>query len=81
MSKLLLNGKKISKHLGRMIFIRQSVPNRHTGILCQFFNNFLSKATVLNAVVHPAQNPGSVRDGLLHADLAAGGAQIGAAHP
>ena len=78
---MLLNGQKIRQNLGGMKLIGQSVKYWHTGILRQFFHDCLSKATVLNAVVHPAQNPGSVRDGLLHADLAAGGAQIGAAHP
>ena len=80
MSKLLLNGKKVSKHLGRMIFIRQTVPNRHTGILCQFFNNFLSKATVLNTVKHTSKHACRIRNTFFLANLGTLRVKVGHAH-
>ena len=46
----------------------------------QLLHQLLAEAPVLDAVKHAAQHPGGVGDGLLHADLATGGAQVGAAH-
>ena len=40
----------------------------------------LAEAPVLDAVKHPAQDPGRIGDGLLLADLRARGVQVGDAH-
>ena len=55
-AELFLRCHDVSEHLGRMEIIRQTIPYRDTGILCQFFNNALLVATVLDAVKHAAQN-------------------------
>ena len=60
-----------------MELIRQAVPHGYAGILGQFLHDLLVKAPVLNAVVHPAQDPGGVGNALLFAHLAAAGIQIG----
>ncbi len=52
----------------------------HAGVLRQLFHDLLAVAAVLDAVKHPAQHPGGVGDGLLLADLAAGGVQVGDFH-
>ena len=63
-----------------MKLIGQAVPHRYTGIVCQLFHDLLAVAPVLNAVKHPPQHSGGIGDGLLFADLAAGGVQIGHFH-
>ena len=62
-----------------MELVRQPVPHRHAGIGRQLLHQLLAEAPVLDAVVHPAQHPGGVGNGLLLAHLGAAGVQIG--HP
>ena len=66
--------------LGGMEFIGQTVEHGHAGVLGQLVHDLLAVAPVLNAVVHPAQHPGGIGDGLLLADLRTLGIEIGAAH-
>ena len=80
MAEMLLNGKEIGQDLSGVKLIGQAVPHRNTGVVCQILHDLLAVATVLDAVKHPAQHPGGVGDGLLFADLAAGGVQIGHFH-
>ncbi len=77
---MFLNGEEVSEDLGRMEFIGQAVPDRDAGVRREALDNLLSKAAVFDAVVHPAQHAGSIRNGFLLADLAAGGIKIGRMH-
>ena len=63
-----------------MELVGQAVPHRHAGVVRQLFHDLLTVATVLDAVKHPPQHPGGIGDGLLFADLATGGVQIGHFH-
>ena len=64
-----------------MNLVGQAVPHRDPGVLCQLLYDLLPIAPVLDAVKHPAQHPGGIRNGLLFSDLAAGRVQIGDLHP
>ena len=77
---MLLNGEEVRQDLGGVELVGQAVEHGHSGVFRQLLHQLLTEAPVLDAVKHPAQHPGGVGDGLLHADLAAGGAQVGAAH-
>ena len=63
-----------------MELVGEAVEHRHPGVLGKLLHDFLAEAAVLNAVEHPPQHPGGVGDGLLLADLGAGGIQVGDAH-
>ena len=52
-----------------MELIGQSVPHRHAGILCKFFNQFLAETAVFDAVVHPAEDACSIGNTFLFAHL------------
>ena len=80
MAEMLLNSKEIGQDLSGVELVGQAVPHRNTGIVRQLFHDLLAVATVLDAVKHPSQHPGGIGDGLLFADLAAGGVQIGHFH-
>ena len=69
--QLLPDGEHVRQHLGRMIFVRQSVPDRDTCMLCQFFHDLLSISPVLNAVINTPQHSGRVGNALLFPDLGA----------
>ena len=77
---MLADCQHVRQHLGRMVFIRQAVPDRDAGILRKLLNDVLSIAPVLNSVVHAAQNSRGVRDGLLLSDLGACRIQVGDMH-
>ena len=77
---MLPNGQKIRQNLGGMELIGQTVPNGNACVLRQFLYNRLTVATVLNTVIHPAQNPGGVSDRLLLAHLGAARAKVGHSH-
>ena len=77
---MLLNGQEVRQNLGGVKFVGEAVHNGNAGILCQLLHQLLTVTAVLDAVKHPAQDTGGVSKGLLHADLAAGGAQIGRSH-
>jgi len=78
--EVLLDGQEVCQDLGGVELIGEAVEHRHPSVVCQLLHNFLSEAPVLDAVVHPAQHPGGVGDGLLHTDLAASGTQVGGTH-
>ena len=63
-----------------MVLVRQAVPDGHAGVFGQLLNDGLAVAAVLDALKHAGQHLRGVRDGLLLADLAARGVQIGRAH-
>ena len=77
---LLFDGEKVREHLRGVELVSQAVPDRNARVLCQFLNDFLTEAAVLNAVIHPAQNLRGVRDGLLLSHLAAARVEIRHAH-
>ena len=80
MAKVLPDGEEVSQDLGGMELIGQAVPHRHTGVVGKVFHDLLAIAAVLDAVEHAAQHTGSVGDGLLLADLAAGRVKVGHFH-
>ena len=80
LSEVLLDGQKVRQDLSGVELIGQAVEHRHPGVLGQLLHDGLLKSPVLDAVIHPAQHPGSVGDGLLDADLGAGRAQVGGPH-
>ena len=77
---MLLNGKEIGQDLSGVELVGQAVPHRNTSVVRQLFHDLLAVAPILDAVKHPSQHSGGVGDGLLFADLAAGGVQIGHFH-
>jgi len=70
-AKLLTNSQHICQHLGRMKFIGQTVPYRNPCISCQLLYDILSKATVLDTIIHSAKNPCRICYALLFSDLGA----------
>ena len=80
MAKVLPDGEEVSQDLGGMELVGQAVPHRHTGVVGKVFHDLLAIAPVLDAVEHAAQHTGSVGDGLLLADLAAGRVKVGHFH-
>ena len=51
----------------------QAIPYGNTGVFCQIFHDGLGKTTVLNTVVHSAQHPGGIGNGLFLAHLRTAG--------
>ena len=80
MAKVLPDGEEVGQDLGGMELVGQAVPHRHTGVVGKVFHDLLAIAAVLDAVEHAAQHTGSVGDGLLLADLAAGRVKVGHFH-
>ena len=62
-------GEKIRQHLGGVVLIGQAVPDRHTGVLCQFLHDFLSETTVFDALIHSSQNSCCIRNAFLLSNL------------
>ena len=79
-AEALAQGQQVGQHLRGVEFVRQAVPDRHAGVLRQGFDDFLSEAAVLDAVVNAAEHARRVGDGLLLADLGTGGIEVGHAH-
>ena len=79
-AQMFSDSEQIRQHLGRVILICKSVPYRNSCIMSQLLYNLLSKASVLNTVVHPAQNSGCICNTLLFSDLRAGWIQISGTH-
>ena len=79
-SEVFLNGQHIRQHLGRMIFVGQTVPYRNSCIFRQFFHDFLPKATIFNSFVHAAQDLCCIRDAFFFTDLGSLRIQIGGSH-
>ena len=79
-AKVLPDGEEVGQDLGGMELVGQAVPHRHTGVVGKVFHDLLAIAAVLDAVEHAAQHTGSVGDGLLLADLAAGRVKVGHFH-
>ena len=69
LTKMLFDCKHIRKHLRRMIFVRQTVPYRNTGILRQLLHLRLGISAVLDTVIHPAKHARCILDTLLFSDL------------
>ena len=66
---VLAHGQHVGEHLGRVVFIGQTVEHRHAGELGQVFDDFLLEAAVLNGVVHAPQYAGGVFHGFFVTDL------------
>ena len=69
----LSNGQHIRQNLGGMELVGQAVPHGNLGILGQLLYDGLTEATVLNTIVHTAEDAGGVGDGFLFAHLRAAG--------
>ena len=80
-SEMLADRQHIGQHLRRMELIGKAVPDRHAGVLCQFLDDGLAEAAVLDPLEHPSQHPRGVLDALLLPDLGAGRVKIGRPHP
>ena len=80
-AELLPQRQKIRQDLGGVELVGQAVPHRHVGVLRQFLHDLLPEAPVLDALEHARKHLRRVRNGLLLADLAARGVQVGGAHP
>ena len=63
-----------------MVLIRQAVPYRNAGVLCERLYDLLLKSSVLDAVIHTAQHTGGIRDAFLLSDLRSRRIQIGDLH-
>src|SRR5664279_5999141 len=57
--------------------VGESVPYRDPGVVRELLDRLLREAAVLDGVIHPAQYPGGVGDGLLAADVRALRAEVG----
>ncbi len=75
LADMLTQRQKVGQDLGRMVLVRQAVPHRHAGVLGKLFHNGLAVAAVLDALKHTGEHLRSVGDGLLFADLTAGGSR------
>ena len=64
-----------------MELVGQAVPYRHVRVFRQFLHDLLPEAPVLDPLEHARKHLRRVRNGLLFADLAARGVQVGGAHP
>ena len=51
-AEMFANGQKIGKHLRRMKFVGQAVPDRNLGELRELFDDVLPEAAVFDAVKH-----------------------------
>ena len=74
---VLQHGHEVRQDLGRVEFVGQAVPDRHTGVGPQLFDDLLAVAAVFDAVIHAAQHPGGVLHGLLVTDLGTARAEVG----
>src|SRR5258708_1997698 len=72
-----LHGEKVAQDLGRVGFVGQSIPHWHTGIAGKLFHFRLRKSAILDAIIHPAQDPGSILHGFLAPDMGATWAYVG----
>ena len=68
-AEMLLNGEEVRQNLGGVELIGETIPHGDSRILGQLLYNFLAIAPVLNAVKHPAQHSGRVRDALFLGNL------------
>ncbi len=79
--KMFPNRQKVCQDLCRMKFIRQPIPHRHLCMFCQLLHNLLSKAPVLNPLIHPAQHSRRIRNTLFLPNLRPRRLQIRRPHP
>ena len=77
---MLPDGEKVRQNLGGVELVGKAVEHGHPGVLGQLLHDLLAEAPVLDAVKHAAQDPCGVGNGLLDADLGAGGSQVGGSH-
>ena len=80
LSKVLFDGKKGCKNLGRVELVRKAIPYRNPTVFCQIFHSFLAKTSVFDAVEHPAKDFGRIADGFLLSDLRPLGVKIHRVH-
>ena len=66
---MVAHGQDVGQHLGRVPLVGEPVPHRHTGEARQVLDVVLGEAPVLDAVEHPAEDPGRVLHRLLVAEL------------
>ena len=66
---MLGHGKHVGKDLGRVEFICQAVPYRHTGVFGKGFHGCLVKAAVFYAVVRTSENSCGILHRLLMSDV------------
>jgi len=69
LAEMLFDRQEIGDHLGRMPFVSQPVPYRHTCIFRQIFDRFLAEAAEFDTVKHAAEHFGGVFNGFLFAQL------------
>ena len=74
------DGKHICNHLCRVGLVGQTVPDRHSGILCQFLYNVLPITPVLDSIKHSSKYPRSVRYALFFPNLGTARVQISNMH-
>lgn len=67
----------VTEALGGVGGVGQPVEDRHTGVLGEFGDDGLSRAAVLDAVEHAAEDTGGVGEGLLDAEVGVPGAEVG----
>ena len=79
-AEVLPDGEEVGQDLSGVELVGQTVPDGNACIMGQVLDDLLAIAAVLNAVEHPAQHTGGVRNGLFFADLAARRVQIGDFH-
>ena len=77
---MLFDGKKGCKNLGRVELVRKAIPYRNPAIFCQIFHSFLAKASVFDAIEHPAKDFCRIADGFLLSDLRPLGVKIHRVH-
>src|SRR5260370_7030992 len=72
-----LHGEKVAQDLGRVGFVGQSITHWQRGIAGKLFHFSLRKSAILAAIIHPAQDPGSILHGFLAPDMGATWAYVG----
>ena len=65
MAEMLPDGQEIGQDLGGVELVGQAVPDGNACIMGQILNDLLAVAPVFDAVKHPAQDPGGIRNGFL----------------
>ena len=61
--RMFLHGQKVGQHLRWMRFIGEAIPDRDTRITGQFFHIILSKAAILDAIIHASKDTGRIFNG------------------
>ena len=80
LSKLFTHGQNIGKHLSRVEFSSQPIPNGNPSFCSKLLNLRLFKAAVFNSVIHAAKDASRVLNRLLFAHLGRARIQISYTH-